>query len=291
VVPVAFLLQGETVLIFWGNENVLIYAVIGLALLSALLIRLGLSHFQREYLLGREIDTLNFKSMWRMFIRRVTGDATSIFEWYAVQMPAALRELKQPLFIVAGIALVSICASYIWVVRYVPTQVEITPERVELIHKYVGENLGNLDYVRENLPAPWIFMNNTRAMVGFLFAGMISFSTLGLALFVFNMALIGGILGGASLISYSPLGVFAALILPHGLFELTAVFISTAAVLRMGAVLVAPQPDKSLGDVFLLSLADWFRVFIGLVIPLLAIAALVEVYVTPEIFELAYPYL
>src|SRR4026209_357362 len=44
VVPVAFLLQGETLLIFWGNEDVLFMAVLGLTILSALLIRLGLAH-------------------------------------------------------------------------------------------------------------------------------------------------------------------------------------------------------------------------------------------------------
>jgi uncharacterized membrane protein SpoIIM required for sporulation len=77
------------------------------------------------------------------------------------------------------------------------------------------------------------------------------------------------------------------------MFELTAVIIATAAVLKVGAVLVTPQPDKSMGEVFLLSLADWFRVFVGLVVPLLAIAAVVEVYLTPiiikKVFEMAFP--
>ncbi len=61
VVPVAFLLQGETFLIFWGNEDVFWFAIVAVTLLSGLLVRLGLSHFRREYLLGREIDTINFR--------------------------------------------------------------------------------------------------------------------------------------------------------------------------------------------------------------------------------------
>jgi stage II sporulation protein M len=85
--------------------------------------------------------------------------------------------------------------------------------------------------------------------------------------------------------------VFAAAILPHGIFEITAVSIATAAVLKAGGMLVTPQPDKSMGEIFLLSLADWFRVFIGLVVPLLAIAAVIEVYVTPVIIKMAFPYL
>jgi uncharacterized membrane protein SpoIIM required for sporulation len=41
----------------------------------------------------------------------------------------------------------------------------------------------------------------------------------------------------------------------------------------------------------LVSLADWFRIFIGLVLPMLAIAALIEIYVTPLLIKLAFPYL
>jgi len=291
VVPVAFLLQGETLLIFWGEEDVLFMAVLGLTILSALLIRLGLAHFKREYLLGREIDSLNVKSMWQRFLNRVSGNATSIIDWYRTELPVTLRQLRQPLLIVVGIAVITVITSYAWVVLNVPKFIDITPNRVHEVQSYVRNNLGNLDVLDENAPAPWIFLSNVRSMVGFLFAGLISFSTLGLALFIFNMALIGAVLGGASLIHFSPLAVFAVAILPHGIFELTAVFIATAAVLRTGAVLVTPQPDKSLGEVFLLSLADWFRVFIGLVVPLLAIAAVIEVYVTPQIIKLAFPYL
>jgi uncharacterized membrane protein SpoIIM required for sporulation len=61
--------------------------------------------------------------------------------------------------------------------------------------------------------------------------------------------------------------------------------------LKVGALLVTPQPDKSLGEILLLSLADWFRIFVGLVLPLLAIAALIEIYVTPQLIKLAFPYL
>jgi stage II sporulation protein M len=93
------------------------------------------------------------------------------------------------------------------------------------------------------------------------------------------------------LVGFSPLLTFIAGVLPHGIFELTAVFLASAAMLKVGAQLVTPQTDKSLGEILLLSLADWFRVFIGVVLPLLAIAAIVEVYVTPFLIRLAFPYL
>jgi uncharacterized membrane protein SpoIIM required for sporulation len=278
-------------MIFWGSEDVLFYAVAGLTILSGLLIRLGLSHFKREYLLGREIDTLNYKTIGRTFLARVTGDAKSILNWYKVEIPYTLRQLRQPLLVILAVASITIAASYLWVVIYVPQQIEITPVRIQEAQKYIGENLGNLEVLSATIPAPWLFFSNVRATVAFLFAGLISFSTLGVTLFMVNMALIGGVLGAASLIQFSPWLVFASAILPHGVFELTAVIIATAAVLKVGAVIVTPQPDKSMGEVFLLSLADWFKVFIGLVVPLLAIAAVVEVYLTPLIIKEIFPYL
>ena len=293
VVPVAFLLQGETVLIFWGDEGVLFFAVIGLTILSGLLIRLGLSHFKREYLLGREIDTLNFKSMWRAFLRRVTGNAKSIVEWYTVEIPSTLKQLRRPLLIILGVAVLTVTASYLWVVINTPKHIDLTPDKIEEFQQYIGKNLDKLEVtgLHGNVPAQWVFLSNIRANVIFLVAGLMSFSTIGVTLFMVNMALVGGVLGAASLIHFSPLLVFVAAILPHGIFELTAVIISTAAVLKLGAMLVTPQPDKSLGEIFLLALADWFRVFIGLVVPLLAIAAVVEVYITPQIIKMAFPYL
>ena len=98
-------------------------------------------------------------------------------------------------------------------------------------------------------------------------------------------------MGAAALVGYSPLLAFAAGILPHGIFELTAIFLATAAMLKVGAQLVTPQPDKSLGETVLIALADWLRVFLGIVLPFLAVAALIEIYLTPQLIKLAFPFL
>lgn len=291
VVPVAFLLQGETVLIFWGNEDVLWFAILAVTLLSGLLVRLGLAHFRREYLLGREIDSLNVKLIWRKFYDRFTGGATSISEWYRREIPQTLRQLRQPLMLVVMLAAITGIVSYLWVIQYVPSHLNLTPERVNSIRTFVAENLTNLDELSNRLPAPILFLHNARTTVAFLALGLISFSTLGLTLFIGNIGLVGGVMGAASIVGFSPLLTFLAGVLPHGIFELTAIFLATAAMFKVGAQLVTPQTEKSLGEVLLLSLADWFRVFIGVVLPLLAVAAVVEVYVTPLLIKLAFPYL
>jgi uncharacterized membrane protein SpoIIM required for sporulation/ABC-type transport system involved in multi-copper enzyme maturation permease subunit len=291
VVPVAFLLQGETILIFWGNEDVLWFAIIGVTLLATLLVRLGLSHFRREYLLGREIDTINVRWIGRTFRDRFQGSATSVLGWYRKELPATLRELRQPLSIVVGLGMIAAIASYLWVIANVPAYIELSPERVGEFRTFISDNLTNLDSLGERLPAPVLFLHNARTTVVFLLLGLVSFGTLGLTLFIGNIALVGGVLGAAQLVGYSPWLAFAAGILPHGLFELTAIFLATAAMLKLGAQLVTPQSDQSLGEILLLSLADWFRVFIGIVLPFLAIAALIEIYITPVLIKLAFPYL
>jgi uncharacterized membrane protein SpoIIM required for sporulation len=291
VVPVAFLLQGETVLIFWGNEDVLWFAIIGVTLLAALLVRLGLSHFRREYLLGREIDTINFKWVGRTFRHRFQGQAKSVAEWYRSELPLTLRQLHQPLMIVIGLSVIAGIASYMWVITNVPAYIDLTPERVDQFKTFIADNLTNLDSLGEQLPAPVLFLHNARTTVAFLLLGLVSFGTLGLTLFIGNIALVGGVLGAAHLVGYSPLLAFAAGILPHGLFELSAIILATAAMLKATAQLVTPQPDKSLGETLLLSLADWFRIFVGIVLPFLAIAAVIEIYVTPLLIKLAFPYL
>ena len=291
VVPVAFLLQGETVLIFWGNEDVLWYAIVAVTLLAGLLVRLGLAHFRREYLLGREIDTLNFKLMWRKFKDRFVGESHSVLGWYFTEIPIMFRGLKRPLMIVTGLALVTGIVSYMWVVSNVPVYVHLTPEMKDEIRSLVSENLTNLDTLGQQLPVHMLFLHNARTTVIFLLLGLVSFGTLGLTLFLGNVGLIGGVLGAANLVGFSPLLTFAVGILPHGIFELTAIFLATAAMLKVGAQLVTPQPEKSLGETLLISLADWSRVFVGLVLPLLAVAAVIEIYVTPALIKLAFPYL
>ncbi|HEX5809393.1 MAG TPA: stage II sporulation protein M [Anaerolineales bacterium] len=291
VVPVAFLLQGETILIFWGNEDVLWFAIVGVTLLAALLVRLGLSHFRREYLLGREIDTLNFKLIGRTFRDRFKGQARSVSDWYRRELPLTLTELRRPLAIVVGLAFVAGIVSYAWVVMRAPAYLHLTPERIGEYRTFIADNLANLDTLGEQLPAPLLFYHNARTTVIFLLLGLVSFGTLGLTLFIGNIALVGGVLGAAQLVGYSPVLAFAAGILPHGLFELSAIVLATAAMLKVGAQLVTPQTDKSLGETLLLSLADWFRVFIGIVLPLLAIASLIEIYITPLLIQLAFPYL
>ncbi|MEW5940049.1 MAG: ABC transporter permease subunit, partial [Chloroflexota bacterium] len=75
IIPVAMLMMGESFLLFWANNEVLWLAVLAVIIMAGLLVRLGLAHFQREYLLGREIDMLNLRWMWKTFWGCFKGEA------------------------------------------------------------------------------------------------------------------------------------------------------------------------------------------------------------------------
>jgi uncharacterized membrane protein SpoIIM required for sporulation len=81
-----------------------------------------------------------------------------------------------------------------------------------------------------------------------------------------------------------PAGTFViALVLPHGLLEIPAIVLTGAAILSLGATMATPAQGKTIGEAWLIALARWTKIIIGLVIPLFLAAAVVEVFVTPYV--------
>ena len=287
VVPVAILMQGETALLFWGNDQVLWLAVVAVIVMASLFIRVGIAHFQREYLLGREFDTLNLRWIGKTFWNAFKGEAKTLGSWYRLEIGQAMRQLAVPFVIIAIIALVGYLASYQWATVNVPRLLpHATTQDISEIVKSAGESAG-IAQAGQHLSALFIFANNIRATLFVFLGGIISFSVLGVLAFLLNIGLVGGVLGSVKLMGYSPTLLFVAGLLPHGIFEIPALMIASAIVLRIGAVLVTPQLGKSMGQIALELLADWAKIFIGLVVPLLAIAAVIEAYVTPLILAAA----
>ena len=125
--------------------------------------------------------------------------------------------------------------------------------------------------------------NNLRATTLIFLGGLVSFGVLGVIAYIVNVGLVGGVLGVFKVIGYSPTLLFAAGLLPHGVFEIPALILTSATVLRAGAVFVMPQTGKSMGQIAVELLADCAKILIGFVIPLLVFAALVEAYITPSV--------
>jgi uncharacterized membrane protein SpoIIM required for sporulation len=72
-----------------------------------------------------------------------------------------------------------------------------------------------------------------------------------------------------------------ALVVPHALLEIPAAIIAGASILELGMALIRPDGEGTLGRRWLVALAEWARVGLAVVVPLLAAAAAIEVFLTP----------
>ena len=91
-----------------------------------------------------------------------------------------------------------------------------------------------------------------------------------------NIAASGGLL-----VSAGHSGEFFGLVLPHGMLELTAVFIGAGVGLRIGWSWIAPPPALSRGRSVAEATRSGMLVALGLV-PVLGVSGLIEAFVTPS---------
>jgi uncharacterized membrane protein SpoIIM required for sporulation len=81
----------------------------------------------------------------------------------------------------------------------------------------------------------------------------------------------------------SPFLFYGAFVLPHGILEIPAIAIAGASILRLGATQAAPAHGQTIGEAWLRALADWAKILLLVVAPLLLGAAILEIYVTPGV--------
>lgn len=89
-----------------------------------------------------------------------------------------------------------------------------------------------------------------------------------------------GVLGGV-MIGHDKGAVFFTMIAPHGLLELTAVFVAAGVGLRIGWAWIAPGPTRTRGQALAQRARSGMLVALGLV-AVLAVAGVLEAYVTPS---------
>ena len=153
----------------------------------------------------------------------------------------------------------------------------------------MGENLmklfekevaGQMTGDNPNDMAVKLFANNLEACI-LLFLGGASFGILTLFIMSLNGIVIGAIL---ELVHEQHSGVFvAAAILPHGIFEIPAFILAGALGIMLSHSLVDEYYGKGDAAAEAQRLA---RNFVLMVIPLLAVAALVEAFITPQVIQL-----
>lgn len=280
IIPCAFLIQWEALVMFWGNYDTLWWVVLGVLVLTFLLMRIGLAQFRREELLGREIDVLRLAWSWGVFRQAFSGGARSLGEWYWRVLGQTLRRLLIPSLLVAGIAVAGVFLGVQQVQRF-----PFLTDQIGLA------NLGNGRM--ENILKDWplfstqpmllVWWQNVRVLLLALVLGVFTFGVVGVMPLMATMSITGYLMGTLSKAGYPVWTMVAGLVLPHGIIEIPMAILATGAVLNAGAALARPALGKTVGEVWLEALADWAKVMVGIVIPLLFVASTIEVWVTPRI--------
>ena len=270
-------------MVFWGNEHLLWTAVFGVVIMTILLIRVGIAHFQREYLLGREVDSMNLKWIWRTFRESFVGTARTPIEWYQVQIRASLRKMKAPLLLLTAFTIFGSIAAYQYTSSIIPSEfAEYTEEeRADALDKF--QIAAGLPSDETEITFGFVFLHNLQAVFVMFFFGLLSFGVLGVLAFFINIGVIGGLFALLESLGLPAATFFLAGILPHGIFEIPAIIFAAAGIFYFGAVMVTPNPSKTMGEVFIGAISDWFKIGVGIVLPLLFIAALIETGITPKI--------
>lgn len=279
IIPMAFLIQGEAVVMFWARYYVLWWVIAGQAVIAALLIRSGISYFNREELLGRELDSLNFRWGWRVFVETFSGGERNLLDWYRRVVGPAVRRMLAP---VLGMFLALVMG--MWAGAGEANEFALPVQTLNLSNLDQGF-INGLDSIRffsvSGVGTVW--MHNLRAILLATLAGFFSFGVLGILVLMIPLMLVGYFMANAAAAGLSPLVFLGALVAPHGVFEIPAIVLAGAAIMHLGGTLLAPSRGQSIGEAWLRSFADWAKIVVGLVVPLLLAAAFIEVLLTPRV--------
>ena len=309
IIPMALLIQGESVVMFWGNFDALWVVLVGLLVVMAILVRMGVKTFNREEILGREIDELNVRRSLRLLghffikppgpahgrggdtaggqaganppLRRALGWLARV---YRNDLPYLLRRHWMPVAVVVIMLVAAAGIGWAYVGEYRLPQGILTLDDLSAADFQSVPDVGFLP----SLTTGGIFGHNVQVLLLAGLVAVISLGVLAVLMLMVPIILVAFLAGQVAWLGYSPLVFLGAFILPHGLFEIPAAVLATAFALRIGASVTAPREGLTVGEGMLLAAADFLKVFLFLVMPLLLIAAFVEANVTPQIVVWAF---
>jgi uncharacterized membrane protein SpoIIM required for sporulation len=279
IMPVSQLIIAESLIMFWGRYHILWLILIALIMISLVLGRMGLHVFHRETLLGREIDVLNLRWIFKHFKKGFLHGAANIIDWYKGLLRYSLPKQRTPIIITAMIFIVAYILGAITAGRFTIPSEAFQFDRLD---ETLGSEFAQLGFmsIRGWL---WILFTNIRALGIATLFGIFSFGILGELLLMLPIAIIGYFAGNLGLAGHDAARYLIALVLPHGILEIPAAILMGGAILQLGMTIMSPPKGSTLGESWLTALAEWARISLGIVIPLLIGAAIIESFLTPRI--------
>lgn len=309
LVPVAIMVQLEAVLIIGERFDVLNAIMAVMLILTIVLTRTGIGSFKRESILSREHLALNVGQINRAFnaffseirpagtnpdkhlpmfyVQTAQGSQRNLGAWlkrfYRQELAVVWRETRLALLVV----LVCCVAAIIFGSQFTPVS-----DREQSLARLMTR----LDTNQATLWSPSFGVTVVRNSFSLFFAGLfsaISLGFFGLTTPVINLmsisfrastlAATGGLATG--------LNYIVAYELPHGLLEIPLSIMAAALALRLGASLAFVPPTYSAGRHLLWAWAMYLKVFCLVIVPGLVLAGLIEVLVTPAVYQMVYGFL
>jgi uncharacterized membrane protein SpoIIM required for sporulation len=287
IVPMALLIQAEAAALFWGNYFGLWWLFLALVITAVVLVRMGLHLFNREEMMGRDLDHIRLGWILIQFRDCFTGkDENGRYpnpiHWYK-QTFAIIPELKKGI----GILLIALIGAF--VIGIVMATIYTLPPDIqaEFTSETIASNLGELEFLLGSLPRI-IFGQNVRVLILAALLGTFTFGVLAILISMLPWIVIGFAAGQIFLAGENVTLFLGGTILPHAIIEVPAILLAMSAALRWHITVIAPPPNKTLGEAFIAASADFGRIFVGLVIPMLFVAAYVEAYITPRVLFAIY---
>ena len=289
IIPMTLIIQGESVIMFLApdadspNGIGALWAIIaGMFLVVLLLLRLGNSVFNREEILGRSIDQINLRGSLRKIGRYIVAvddagtRARSLGDWYRRGMAVSLRRLRPSLRVTAAVFVLALLGGI---------ALGLSPGwRLPALAEVGG--LSDRQAIATSLELfatdgfGWIVVHNAQILLGVLLLSMFTF---GIAALIVSPAvyLILGFVA-VQLVGHGfGLSLLLASVLTHGIVEIPVIAIATAVALQLGAVVTRPPRGWTVGHAWTVALADAVKLWLGVILPGLIVAGILEAYVTP----------
>ncbi len=292
IIPVTVLIWLESAIMFLAPDaesvngiGALWAIIVGMAVVIGLLLRVGNSVFNREELLGRSLDSIDLKGFARRLGRQVRAvdaqgtPARSLLEWYRRGIPFSLGRLGLATPITIGVFVAALLAGYVfgttssWQLN-LPTGLPLE-NAAQNLDAYSG-------LLFKGDAALGIFQQNWRVLAVASAAAVFSFGALALLLTPAVYFIIGYLASQLVASGYSIAFLVPALG-THGLIEIPVIVIATAAALRLGAVVTRPPAGQTVGTAWTAALADTIKLWLGVLLPGLLLAALIEANLTPMV--------
>jgi uncharacterized membrane protein SpoIIM required for sporulation len=255
ILPMSIVLQVEAGLILVGRAELLWGFAVAMAFGALILLRMGLRGFSREALLARETGSSGR-------LRRVVRSMSAAYR----EAPGGLTLLRaRTVPVLASLAAFPVGAVLGYLVAGALPGLVTRPVLAALVATSANHDPAGL--------ALAIFLHNLLAIV---LAGVLAGVTLGFTGYLLT-ALPGALIGYAAALSSWAIALTG--IIPGGLIEIPVAAIAGGLCIQIGAAVIHMEPGGGWTRRLLLAQAELAKALLWMV-PLLALAALLEAYLT-----------